>query len=412
MLSRISTMNDSSKKERDYRKIMQKHVRSQQLRKTREKTQRRQKHKKPRRKNWASAAPDDWDELENDSYERVMPRGEHERRQTVEKMAFEKPSEDQGSPEAALEAPEAGCGTVVEVSSGLCRVALDDRIVLCSLRGALKVEETGFTNVVAVGDEVLVSENDGGNGVIEAVLPRRSMLARPDVFNSHLQQVVVANVDQVLIVASWREPNFWPELVDRYLIASERNHLLPVLCVNKMDLVEDEVEFNAILSPYRQLGVYILLTSAQTSSGIEALQDLLHDRTTVLAGLSGVGKSSLLTAVQPGLELRTREIGSRGANTNQGRHTTTQVTLMQLDNGGLVIDTPGMREFGLAGIYRHELAGWYPEIAALAGQCQYHDCAHIHEPDCAVQAAAADGTIPESRYQSYCKIYGTLPERG
>jgi ribosome biogenesis GTPase len=225
-------------------------------------------------------------------------------------------------------------GIVLEVSSSLCRVDVQGQDLLCGLRGSLSAQETGFTNVVAVGDHVIVSPDGAGRGVVEAILPRRSVLARPDVFASHLQQVIVANADQLLVVASWREPAVWLELIDRYLIAAERHNLLPVICVNKVDLAEDEAFCRAELRPYVDLGYRVLFTSALTGAGVDDLRDLLRDKTTVLAGLSGVGKSSLLAAVQPGLKLRTRNVSDSG----EGRHTTTQVTLLKLDPGGFVVD--------------------------------------------------------------------------
>ena len=302
-------------------------------------------------------------------------------------------------------------GTVVEVSSGLCRVALSERTLLCNLRSALRTPHSGFSNVLAAGDEVLVSHNGHDRGTVEAVLPRRSALARPDVFYSHLQQVIVANVDQVLIVAAWREPAFWPELVDRYLIAAARYNLAPIICVNKIDLAgeaaEDTAELARTLGAYQQTGYRILATSARTGDGLAALREALAGRTTALAGLSGVGKSSLLSAVEPGLSLRTAEVSDRR---HEGRHTTTQVTLHPLAAGGFVADTPGIREFGLAGLKGRDLPPFYPEIAAAAAGCAYADCSHTLETDCAVKAAVRTGRIAAMRYDSYRKIRHGLPE--
>jgi ribosome biogenesis GTPase len=272
------------------------------------------------------------------------------------------------------------------------------------LRGSLSAQETGFTNVVAVGDWVVVSKDGVGRGIVESVLPRKSAFTRPDVFYGHLQQVIVANADQLLAVTSWREPAVWLELVDRYLIAAERHNLRPVICINKVDLAEDEAICRATLRPYLDLGHRVLFTSALTGTGVSELSGLLRDKTTVLAGLSGVGKSSLLSAVQPGLKLLTSSVGDSG----QGRHTTTQVTMLKLDMGGWVVDTPGIREFGLSGLHRNELARFYPEIGAVADRCRFSDCSHLHEPGCAVSDAVGQGSISEARYHNYSKIYFTL----
>jgi len=226
------------------------------------------------------------------------------------------------------------------------------------------------------------------------------------VFYHHLKQVIVANADQLLIVASWRDPIFWPELTDRYLIAAERNNLSPILCVNKIDLAEDVAGCYSALRPYLHLGYRVLFTSALTGEGVDALREVLRRRMTVLAGLSGVGKSSLLSTVQPGLQLRSGEVSERSG---EGQHITTQVSLFRLDIGGFVVDTPGIREFGLSGLRRAELARFYPEITAVERNCRFSDCSHLHEPGCAVQAAVRQGLVSATRYHNYRKIYADLP---
>jgi ribosome biogenesis GTPase len=398
----------------DYNKAWNKHLRTQALRKASKKTKRRQKTKKPRRKNWLDAAYDEFDELEFDTVERIMPRGEHERRRSVEQMASTNAKSNQIEEDSLphrLDDATKGLnrmqGQVVEVSTGMCRVDLGEETILCSIRGSLTATETGFTNVVTVGDRVVVSMNGTAAGVIEAVLPRNNILARPDVFYSHLRQVVVANADQVLVVASWREPHLWPELIDRYLIATEINDLSGLICVNKIDLVEDQTELQAAIDPYLNLDVKVILTSARNGTGIDQLREVLRDHTTVLTGLSGVGKSSLVNALNAGLQLRTKQVSARW---RQGRHTTSQSSLLPLEFGGFIVDTPGIREFGLAGVHRPDLVHHFPEMAHLANSCQFTNCTHLNEPGCAIRKAVATNVIAESRYHSYQKIYATLPE--
>ncbi len=226
--------------------------------------------------------------------------------------------------------------------------------------------------------------------------------------------MIVANVDQVLIVAAWREPAFWPELVDRYLIAAARYNLAPIICINKIDLADagaddagDAAELARTVAAYRRAGYPVLPTSARTGDGLAALREALAGRTTALAGLSGVGKSSLLSAAEPGLNLRIAEVSSRR---HEGRHTTTQVTLHPLAAGGFVADTPGIREFGLSGLRGCDLPRFYPEIAAEAEACAYADCSHTREPGCAVKAAVRAGRVAAVRYDSYRKIRHGLPE--
>jgi len=397
----------------DYSKEMNKHLRTQELRKASKKTNRRQKSKKPRRKNWIGHAYDEYEEFEFETVERVMPRGERERRRTVEQIAstsVKKRQIDDDSPhdpDDKTQESEGPQGKVIEVSTGMCRVALGGENILCSLRGSLTAAETGFTNVVAVGDRVVVTKNGSTVGVVEAILPRKKILARPDVFYSHLRQVVVANADQVLIVTSWREPHLWPELIDRYLIASHINNLTPVICVNKVDLAEEMAEIQAVIQPYHDLGEMVILTSASEGLGIDQLREVLRGRTTVLAGLSGVGKSSLLNALNSNMQLRTKQVS---ASRGEGRHTTTQSTLISLEFGGSVVDTPGIREFGLSGVYRPDLVHHFPEMVPLINACQFNNCTHLKEPGCALRKAVASGDIAKSRYHSYEKIYATLPE--
>jgi ribosome biogenesis GTPase len=376
-----------------------------------------------RSKDWTTVYtedPDGYYDLDVVEHERVMPKGEIESRRAkvpqsplhsglgLAALAPNHPSSDAEATGAETEPPAGQSrGTVVEVSSGLCRVALAGRTLLCVIRSSLRVPHSGFSNVVAAGDEVLVSHNGHERGMVEAVLPRRSALARPDVFYDHLQQVIVANVDQVLIVAAWRDPAFWPELMDRYLIAAVRHNLASVICINKTDLADDPAELAATAAAYEAVGCRVICTSALTGQGLDTLADLLSGRTTALAGLSGVGKSSLLSAVEPGLQLRIKEVSGRR---HEGRHTTTQVTLHPLAAGGFVADTPGIREFGLSGLRGSELARFYPEISAEADACAFANCSHTREPDCAVKAAVRAGRISRMRYDSYRKIHRDLPD--
>jgi ribosome biogenesis GTPase len=385
-----------------------------QMRHVRKQIKRNRKTKRARPKTWMPDSWDNLDELAVPQSEPVMPRGEQERRNTVLATALaavQKEDEESTAPEQSVVRVDPHpdrVGTVIEVSSSLCRVKVNGHMLLCSTRGSLSAEDTGFTNVIAVGDRVVFSDEGDGSqrGVVETVLPRKSVLARPDVYYTHLQQVIVANADQLLIVASWRDPVLWVELVDRYLIAAERYNLLPVICVNKIDLAQDVAQCRAKIKPYLDLGYRVLFTSATENRGIEELRTVLKGKTTVLVGMSGVGKSTLLTAMQPGLQLRTGDVSDVG----EGRHTTSQVNLLELEVGGFVVDTPGIREFGLSGLPRSELVRFYPEIAAAQGRCRFGDCSHTHEPGCAVQVAVQQNHISQDRYHSYRVIYRSLAE--
>jgi ribosome biogenesis GTPase / thiamine phosphate phosphatase len=336
-----------------------------------------------------------------------MPPGERQRRRATESAALAQLETSAVPPDTApSSAGVAGCrGVIIEVSTSLCRVDLDGRILLCPLRGVVSAAAGGFTNAIAVGDAVIVTPRGDGAGIVEAVLPRRSALARPDVHRTHLQQIIVANADQLLIVAAWRDPAIWLELVDRYLITAQRFHLDPIICVNKTDLASDGEVCLTTMQPYVDLGYRVLFASAASGDGVPALRDALAGHTTVLAGLSGVGKSSLLTSVQPGLRLHTRAV----AEYHIGRHTTTQVHMHRLDAGGYVIDTPGIREFGLSGLRQADIGAFYPEIASLAAFCRFSNCSHTHEDGCAVLAGLATGAVSEARYHSYTRICESTP---
>ena len=387
-------------------------------RQLKKKLKRNRKPKRVRQKEWIPADLDALDDLyATPQDERMMPKGERERRRAAvaEALAALEAEREQEQPQADARLP-GPVGIVVQVSSSLCRVEVEGSILTCGIRGSLSAEESGFTNVIAAGDRVVVSPSGSQQGVVEAVLPRQSILARPDVFHDgdyrtrdrHQQQIIVANAEQLLIVASWRQPSLWPELIDRYLIAAARSDLSPVICVNKIDLAEDIAACQARVAPYAQLGYPILFTSAVTGDGVGDLRRALKDKVTVLAGLSGVGKSTLLTAVQPDLGLR---IGHVSDSSHQGRHTTTQVSLINLAMGGYVADTPGIREFGLSGLAPDDLIGFYPEIGEAAAACRFGDCTHSHEPGCAVKAQVARGEVSADRFKSYQELYRSLTKR-
>jgi ribosome biogenesis GTPase len=400
---------------KSHEKGREKQERQKQLKSANKNLRRNQAPKKARRKDWMPGGVDviddwdmfdDWDEYETS--ERIMSRDESERRKAVEAVAFRQMVVNANKDEADEIAPDPGIltGRVIEVSKGLFRVQIEDRTVLCSLRGNLNATETGFTNAAAVGDHVTIREDGVGGGVIQSVLPRRTLLARPDVYASHLQQVIVANVDQLLIVSAWRDPHIWLELIDRYLIVAARNNLPAIICINKIDLMQDAAELDATLRPYRQLDIPIVITSTRTGAGIEQLRALMIGQTTVLSGLSGVGKSSLISTVEPGLNLRTSDVGEYR---HDGRHTTTQATWLPLKLGGAVVDTPGIREFGLAGLYRTDLIDFMPDLAQHANNCRFNNCLQKDEPDCAVRAAVETGQVAASRYDSYKQILETIP---
>ena len=268
--------NEDNKISRDYSKAMKKHIRTQQLRKAKKKSGKNKTAKKPRHKNWEIQTRDEWDELECETRESIMPLGESERRRSLEVSTIGQSDNNKGSDPADCQTSSNKIGknfhqgTVIEVSSGMVRVSAQGETLLCTIRQALREQESGYTNVIAVGDEVHLNINNHNEAVVESVLPRKSILARmhrPDKGKiSDKRQIVATNIDQVIIVAAWREPKFWPELVDRYLIVAQINDISPILCVNKIDLVKDPKEYEAAILPYQLLGIPIIKTSFETGN--------------------------------------------------------------------------------------------------------------------------------------------------
>ncbi len=358
-----------------------------------------------RRKDWLVA---DDDVSEEPDRERVTPRGvaERKRKNLEDALARLGYAADHAAGQTDGTLDDGAVGTVYQVSSGLFRVRMGEETLVCALRGSLKAQVTGFAQAVCVGDRVRVTPDGAGGGAIDEVLPRTSLLCRRDVFRSHLRQPIAANAQQLLAVASWATPPLWHELMDRYLITAVRNGLKPLLCLNKVDLAPSLSACAEAMAPYVALGHPVILASAQRGDGVEELRGLLVGRSTVLTGLSGVGKSSLLTAIEPGLQLKTGHVSHFSGD---GRHTTTQVTLWPLTPDGCVIDTPGIREFGLEGITRAELGAYYMDLVGH-GRCAYADCTHLREPGCAVRRAVEAGLASGTRYHSYAKIYEELPD--
>ena len=324
-------------------------------------------------------------------------------------------------------------GIVIRAQTGVYYVQQNGRVIECTLRGKVKREfqtEEGkniYKDPVAVGDNVTITIAESDKGAIETVLPRKSKLSRTAAGSylkiksrqtrmphrskvssaapgpAHLEQVVVANADLLLITLSTKVPEFNPGLLDRFLIVAEAGELEAVVCVNKMDLVNDAGRRKLYQKTrvYEDIGYKVLYTSALRKEGLEELVDLMKDKLSALAGPSGAGKSTLLNAIQPHLHLRTAEISDK---TQKGKHTTSNVELHPLDFGGYVVDTPGIRELGLWDVWKDEMHLFFPEIDPYVISCRFSNCSHVNEQGCAVREAVAQGKIAKTRYNSYLKL--------
>jgi ribosome biogenesis GTPase len=280
--------------------------------------------------------------------------------------------------------------------------AEDGHLVHCTVRRLLKTLNTDQRYVVAAGDRVWFRPEQADEGVIERVEPRRGMLCRTSKGRRH---VIVTNVDQLLIVTSAAEPKLKPNLIDRFLVTAEKFRIRPILCINKIDLV-DPADLQPLAGVFGQMGYDIVMVSAKTGFGIERLRGLVCGQESVVAGQSGVGKSSLLNAIEPQLDLRVREVSSE---TQKGKHTTTTARLIPLAAGGFLVDTPGIRQFQLWDVIPEEVAGYFRDLRPYVNNCRFDDCTHRHEAHCAVKDAVADGRLDARRYESYCQIF-TEPE--
>jgi ribosome biogenesis GTPase / thiamine phosphate phosphatase len=296
-------------------------------------------------------------------------------------------------------------GIVIKAISGFFTVVTDDSEIIAQLPGRLK-QEWQRSTIVAVGDRVAVSLNEDGTGTIETVAERRSVLSRTrtSAEGRHLlsdqEQVLVANPDQVVFVFAVKRP--FPSLrkLDRFLVVAEMNDLPAVICINKVDLTGID-KAREQFQLYEDIGYPVIYTSVETGLGVAELKNHLQDKLTVLAGSSGVGKSSLLNAIEPGLGLKVRQVSQA---TGKGLHTTRYAEIFPLAMGGFVADTPGIRGLALFDVEPSELDAYFREIAPLVAECQFSDCSHEHEPGCAVRAAVANGRITPQRYDSYLRL--------
>ena len=269
-----------------------------------------------------------------------------------------------------------------------------------SLRGRLKLEKRTGDQVV-IGDRVRVAGDGDGAHTIEEIFPRRTSITRTR-FGGRSVKVLVANADRMLVVVAAARPKTRRDLIDRLLVVGESGGVASVLVVNKMDLEGAADLAEELERVYEPIGYQVVRVSAQTGEGLDRFGEQICEGIAVLAGPSGVGKSSLVNAFEPEHELRTGEL-SRKRGT--GRHTTVNASLIQLGCGGLVADTPGFSDVGIWGVGRAELDGCFPEFRPLVENCRFRGCSHIHEPDCAVRSALEEGTIDSGRYESYRLIF-------
>lgn len=334
--------------------------------------------------------PEVGDEFE--TREAVSGKGELTRRRTV--IA----AEDESGLLRDVDLEKCIAGRVLSSRGLHCLVRGEDGAQYdCTVRRVLRMMLSEERNAVVTGDMVLFQPTGTGQGVIERVEPRSGTLSRTSKGREH---VLVANIDQVLIVASAGDPPLKPNLIDRFLVSAGKGNVRAAVCVNKIDLT-DPAGLEFIAGTYGRIGCEVVFASAARGTGIRRLQALLKNRQTVVAGQSGVGKSSLLNAIEPSLQLAVNAVSEW---TRKGRHTTRAATLIELGAGGWVVDTPGIRQLELWDVQREEIEGYFVEFRPFVTLCRFPDCSHTHEANCGVKRAVARDLIPRMRYESYLRM--------
>ncbi len=282
-------------------------------------------------------------------------------------------------------------------------ITKDKQIILCRVRGKFRIKGIRVTNPIAVGDHVRFKLIDTAEGVIEKIFQRKNYLIRRAIKKSANGQILAANIDQAVLVVTTALPRTSTGFIDRFLVAADSFRIPALLVFNKSDLWNESAKNQVmeLINIYESIGVDFLCTSAEKKDNIDVFRKKLEGKLSLIAGHSGVGKSSLLNLLTPHIQQKTAEISSFA---NKGVHTTTFAEMFDIGKNSYVIDTPGIKELGLMDIYDEELSHFFPEMRALFGKCKYHNCTHMHEPGCAVLNAVEHGEISLSRYYSYLSI--------
>ncbi len=356
---------------------------------------RKNRGKRVRLQNLTHDALDESGPEQDSRGERISGKGQLTRYRTIVGVDGEGEAAQREIDETACE----GGRVLRAIGSTRCDVQTDEgRVFLCTVRRVIRTMLRESRSAVVAGDRVAFRITGEGVGVIERVEPRQTVFSRG---SGRFEHVIAANIDQLLIVASAAAPPLKPALIDRFLVSAAKGGVRPIICINKIDLV-DAADLQPVAELYRGLGYAVIQTAATQGAGIGELREMLVGQETVVGGQSGVGKSSLLNAVQPGLGLRTSHVSD---DSGKGRHTTRVAELIPLEQGGWIVDTPGVRQMELWGVAREELEAYFVEFPPFVADCHFPDCTHTHETGCRIKQAVAAGDISRLRYESYLRMF-------
>lgn len=301
-------------------------------------------------------------------------------------------------------------GVVIQSTGSWYEVETENgSIIPCRLKGKFRLDEHAFTNPVAVGDRVEL-ENKEGEYVISTIAPRDNYIIRQSPKHEHAEHIIAANIDQLVIVASIKMPRTSTGFIDRLLLGAEIYHIPSIIVINKQDTYNKKAleKQDFIIDIYKELSYPILLSSIHDEESTKVFRELLEGKTSLIAGHSGVGKSSLINASDTDLEIRTAEVSQKY---QKGRHTTTYATMYHLNQGTYAIDTPGIKEFGLTDLEIHEVGRYFPDFVPFLEHCKFNNCLHLEEPQCGIMDAVEAGIIHPERYKNYINIVESLKDK-
>ncbi len=294
-------------------------------------------------------------------------------------------------------------GIVIKSTGSWISVLRGNKIIQCRIKGKFRIKDIKTTNPVTVGDRVDVELLNDGTGVITAIEPRKNYIIRRATQFHKEAHLLAANIDLAFLMVTLRFPETQPEFVDRFLVTAEAYHIESIIIINKIDLLDkkDDIQLKEFVKTYQLAGYHCILMSLKTGEGVQEIKKLIQGKTNLIAGNSGVGKTSLINYINPNVSLKTNTISE---SHQSGKHTTTFAELFPLDGNSFLIDSPGIRGFGLIDLSKEEVGLYFPEIFKISKNCRFYNCTHIHEPNCAVMEAVKMKKIGFSRYKSYVSI--------